>query len=194
MRHLLLDMHFNHWESLSQIHLCHNIHYPLRIVHVEHGLWCGNYIPCAANSDDFEDMRITGSVLPMLLFNVGRCLHTFHVVNLVFLSRYHLYYQVSKMPSLISILSIALALSIAEAASNPFTLKAYLPGHPINGQVVNADGQSLYLGLPGPSSYCPTDVVPANQCPTGKKTVFIGALSMWYVILATFFRRYTSRS
>lgn len=81
------------------------------------------------------------------------------------------------MPSFISAILTAMAGGLA--AANPFTLTAYLPGHAINGQIVNAAAESLFLGLPGPSSYCPVPTVPANECPAGTKTLFVGALSMW---------------
>jgi hypothetical protein len=65
------------------------------------------------------------------------------------------------------------------AAANPFTLTAYLPGHPVNGQVINAAGLSLFLGLAEPSAFCPSPPVPIGACPSGKKTLFVGGLSMW---------------
>jgi hypothetical protein len=85
------------------------------------------------------------------------------------------------MPSFISATLTVMVVGLVSA--NPFTLTAYLPGHAINGHVVNADSEALFLGLPGPSSYCPSPTVPASLCPAGTKTLFVGALSMWYVYL-----------
>lgn len=61
--------------------------------------------------------------------------------------------------------------------ANPFTLTAYLPHHKLHGQVVNVAAESLWLGLAGPASYCPSP--PVTNCPPGDKSVFVGALSMW---------------
>jgi hypothetical protein len=69
------------------------------------------------------------------------------------------------------------------ATANPFMLTAFLPGNAINGQVINAADEALFLGLPGPSSYCPVPPETLSQCPAGTMTLFIGALSMWYVYL-----------
>jgi hypothetical protein len=71
------------------------------------------------------------------------------------------------------------AIVVGLSSANPFTLTAYLPGRHINGHVVNAASESLFLGVPSPSSYCPAPPVLSNQCPAGTKTLFVGGLSMW---------------
>ena len=85
------------------------------------------------------------------------------------------------MPSFISATLVTMIVGLA--FGNPFTLTAFLPGSVIDGQVVNAADEALFLGLPGPLSYCPVPPVTASQCPAGTLTLFNNALVMWYVYL-----------
>ena len=48
----------------------------------------------------------------------------------------------------------------------------------LNGQVINAAGEALYLGLASPSTFCPSPPVPVGACPSGNETAFSGLLSM----------------
>lgn len=75
------------------------------------------------------------------------------------------------------------AMVIGLTSANPFTLTAFLPGNAIDGQIVNAAAEALFLGLSGPSSYCPVPPLTLSECPAGTKTIFNGALYMWYVLL-----------
>jgi hypothetical protein len=85
---------------------------------------------------------------------------------------------------MLSFISAALTVMVVGLVSaNPFTLTAFLPGNAINGQVVNAADEALFLGLPGPSSYCPVPPETPSECPPGTMTLFNGELSMWYVYL-----------
>jgi len=77
------------------------------------------------------------------------------------------------------VMSIIFLVTIATAQVSPgqFTLTVYQPGSPLDGQVVNAAAEALYLGLKGPSSYCPvTDV---SLCPAGNQTIFAGMSAMF---------------
>ncbi|KAH0550886.1 hypothetical protein GP486_007750 [Trichoglossum hirsutum] len=50
--------------------------------------------------------------------------------------------------------------------------------HELWGKKIEASAQGLYIGLNGPSTYCPSPPVPIDQCPAGKETVFAGLVSM----------------
>jgi hypothetical protein len=78
-----------------------------------------------------------------------------------------------------------LLITFAKAQSDPgqFTLTVYQPGSPLNGQVVNAAAEALYLGLKGPSSYCP--LTNLTLCPAGNETIFAGMSAMFVSQLAT---------
>ncbi|PNS16333.1 hypothetical protein CAC42_6440 [Sphaceloma murrayae] len=52
-----------------------------------------------------------------------------------------------------------------------YTLVANRPNHPINMLKIQASGQRFYLGLPGPSSYCPVQV--GSSCPNTTDTVIV---------------------
>ncbi|KAL2059782.1 hypothetical protein VTL71DRAFT_10166 [Oculimacula yallundae] len=59
------------------------------------------------------------------------------------------------------------------------TLKTYLPGSPLNHQVIQASGQAFYLGLEKPTTYCPEIVEPF--CPNVTQTIVAGAMAAMYV-------------
>jgi hypothetical protein len=67
------------------------------------------------------------------------------------------------------------------AAQSILTLTASLPGNPLNGLAVNADGESFDLGG-SPSYYCPTEVEP--NCPNTTETIFAPGLGALDVSLA----------
>jgi len=67
----------------------------------------------------------------------------------------------------------------ATAAANLITIAASLPGSPLDGQVINADGNAFYLGLSAPGTYCPTVVDP--NCPPVTGTVASGDLTALFV-------------
>jgi len=77
------------------------------------------------------------------------------------------------MVSVLSLLGFA-----ATAAASLITIAASLPGSPLDGQVINAEGQAFYLGLSGPATYCPSQV---DVCPPVTGTVTDGALTSLYV-------------
>jgi len=77
------------------------------------------------------------------------------------------------MVSVLGLLSFA-----ATAAANFITIAASLPGSPLDGQVINAAGNAFYLGLSGPSTYCPTQV---DTCPPVTGTVAYSDLTNLYV-------------
>ncbi|TKX25372.1 hypothetical protein C1H76_2376 [Elsinoe australis] len=52
-----------------------------------------------------------------------------------------------------------------------YILVASRPGHPIDGLKIQASGQRFFLGLPGPSAYCPVQV--GSSCPISTDTVMI---------------------
>jgi len=74
---------------------------------------------------------------------------------------------------------VILLITCANAQHGPgqFTLTVYQPNSPLDGQVVNAAAEALYLGLKGPSSYCP--VVDQALCPAGNETIFAGMSAMF---------------
>lgn len=78
------------------------------------------------------------------------------------------------MVSVLSLLGFA-----ATAAANFITFAASLPGSPLDGQVINAANEAFYLGLSGPSTYCPSVV--GVTCPPVTGTVAYGDLSSLYV-------------
>lgn len=83
------------------------------------------------------------------------------------------------MPSLGPILAVALA-HCGLVLSQLFNLTVYLPGSPLNGQAVQADGEAFYLGLSVLSSYCPSPSVPVQDCPNATEgTVFAGMSALW---------------
>lgn len=55
-----------------------------------------------------------------------------------------------------------------------FTVISQRSASPIHFQNMNARGGSFYLGGKGPSSYCPSEVVGAENCPPGDTTTFAG--------------------
>lgn len=76
------------------------------------------------------------------------------------------------IPSIV-VAGVALASSTSAAI---FTLTTHLLGSPLDGQVINAAGSAFYLGLPGPSAYCPESVDP--NCPNATATVFAGMTAL----------------
>jgi hypothetical protein len=68
---------------------------------------------------------------------------------------------------------------LSTAAANPYTVTAYLPDHTVNGQIINAGGERLFLSLSYVVSYFPSTHVPTRACPSGNLTLFAGGLSMW---------------
>lgn len=59
-------------------------------------------------------------------------------------------------------------------ASPYFTVISSRSGSPIHFQNMNARGGSFYLGGEGPSSYCPSESIGAENCPPGNTTTFAG--------------------
>ena len=81
---------------------------------------------------------------------------------------------------MLSLLITIISLFIITTAQ-VFTLKTFNPGAPLNGQKIHASGQAFYLGLDGPTTYCPPNVDP--NCPYPTDTIVAGALSaMWLCI------------
>jgi hypothetical protein len=79
----------------------------------------------------------------------------------------------------VSLAVLAVGLSTVEAQDIfSYTPSAYLPGSELDGQIINAAGLGFYLGLAGPSSYCPAQV---QICPKGDSTVVYGGLQVSYV-------------
>jgi hypothetical protein len=78
------------------------------------------------------------------------------------------------MVSLLGLLAFA-----ATSAAQFITIAASLPGSPLDGQVINAEAEAFYLGLSGPSTYCPSTVVPS--CPPVTGTVAYAELTALYV-------------
>jgi len=80
--------------------------------------------------------------------------------------------------SIVSIVVIMMTFATAQAQQGPgqFTLTVYQPGSPLDGQVVNADGEAFFLGG-STSSYCP--LTDQTQCPAGNQTVFAGMDALW---------------
>ncbi|KAG4433083.1 hypothetical protein IFR05_011423 [Cadophora sp. M221] len=77
---------------------------------------------------------------------------------------------------MISFLVLISAL-LAATTAQVFTLTTYLPNSPLNNQKIHAAGQAFYLGLGGPTTYCPTVVGAA--CPNATDTILAGMSSMW---------------
>jgi len=79
---------------------------------------------------------------------------------------------------MVSVLSL-LGFAASAAAFNVITIAASLPGSPLDGQVINAASESFWLGLSGPSTYCPS--VAGVVCPPVTGTVADGDLTSLYV-------------
>jgi len=95
----------------------------------------------------------------------------------------HLQYQNRTAKDTFTMFSRAISLQLLlwntyVAAQSLLTLTASLPGNPLHGLAVNADGESFALGG-SPSYYCPSSVEP--NCPNTTETVFtpgLGALDV----------------
>jgi len=62
---------------------------------------------------------------------------------------------------------------VSTVAASPYIITAYLPGHDINGQIINAGGEALFLGSFYPRSYYPSPPLSPRACPPGNLTLFI---------------------
>ncbi|EKD13961.1 uncharacterized protein L3040_005428 [Drepanopeziza brunnea f. sp. 'multigermtubi'] len=79
---------------------------------------------------------------------------------------------------MVSLSNLVFGLSIlATSAVAQFTLTVVHPDSPLDGLKVHASAQAFYLGLSGPSTYCPSVVEP--YCPDKTDTVFAGMGGMW---------------
>ena len=60
---------------------------------------------------------------------------------------------------------------------NLFTLTAWAPDAPFHGQAIDASSEVFWIGIGGPSIYCPTSLE-AVTCPPGDQTVLSAGQGM----------------
>lgn len=59
-----------------------------------------------------------------------------------------------------------------------YQLSVYAPNHAdLHGQRLHARGQGLFIGLSGPSTYCPSNVERSGGCPPGTDTLVVGQMA-----------------
>ena len=71
------------------------------------------------------------------------------------------------------------------SASASFSLAVFAPDTKVDGETLNAAGQSFYTGTSGPATYCPSDS--ATECPEVQGTLVTRGLNSMAVSLTSFF-------